>query len=470
MEARPMDEILPFLFVGSECAAEDPAMLVSHHVSYVLTVSDRLPAAASRYPPHFAVYHVPLSDFGETPLEHVTDNCFAFINAAREADARVLVHCQVGVNRSPSIVIAYLMTHLSCDLLRGCREVKERRPIIYPVEGYLRQLLELELRLFRRNSCTLPDLEQVLQGGCVNRFHFPAFQNYQQHGFGGESEANSDDEQPDFGSEPLGAMPAQLPFALRGGAATSSAPGPLPLLSGLGDLQFHCRFLPALALGDEDLRRGPSSTPDSPQQPSPFGLGVPASPYRSPLHSTAHLGPFRPGVAQPLSGRRSLLLRSAEQSPILSPVQLSPPPYASLFPPTASKPTRSTSLSESPRPQPRRPYPAPSVASRHSYSCSPPPLSPTSTPRPLPPQTSPRPLPIAAGDCGGAALLLLESADRVGTRAVRRSPSPAGDVIAVTGNGGPADPEAELPLAPALPRPPACPGTAADGPPWLGCR
>lgn len=45
-------------------------------------------------------------------------------------------------------------------------------------------------------------------------------------------------------------------------------------------------------------------TPDSPQQPSPFGLGVPASPYRSPLHSTAHLGPFRPGVAQPLSGRR----------------------------------------------------------------------------------------------------------------------------------------------------------------------
>lgn len=116
-------------------------------------------------------------------------------------------------------------------------------------------------------------------------------------------------------------------------------------------------------------------TPDSPQQPSPFGLGVPASPYRSPLHSTAHLGPFRPGVAQPLSGRRpcrcctaghgkvhvwcsavwcggatlvgvegtvsffctevvlgatrrwtlacgrSLLLRSAEQSPILSPLE-----------------------------------------------------------------------------------------------------------------------------------------------------
>lgn len=56
----------------------------------------------------------------------------------------------------------------------------------------------------------------------------------------------------------------QLPFALRGGAATSSAPGPLPLLSGLGDLQFHCRFLPALALGDEDLRRGPSSAGAAP--------------------------------------------------------------------------------------------------------------------------------------------------------------------------------------------------------------
>eukprot|EP00668_Euglena_longa_P003793 GGOE01004450.1.p1 GENE.GGOE01004450.1~~GGOE01004450.1.p1 ORF type:complete len:212 (+),score=66.03 GGOE01004450.1:70-705(+) len=208
MEARPMDEILPFLFVGCEGAAEDVNLLVSHHVSYVLTVSDRLPAAASRYPPHFAVYHVPLSDFGETPLEHVTEDCFAFINTARDADAKVLVHCQVGVNRSPSIVIAYLMKHRFCNLLKGCKEVKERRPVVYPVEGYLRQLLEYELRLFCHNSCTLEDLQAVMKGGCVNMFQFPSFQNYQQHGFGSESETNSDDEQPEFGAEPLCAMPA----------------------------------------------------------------------------------------------------------------------------------------------------------------------------------------------------------------------------------------------------------------------
>ncbi|KAG8552614.1 hypothetical protein GDO81_004608 [Engystomops pustulosus] len=66
--------------------------------------------------------------------------------------AKVLVHCVVGISRSASLVLAYLMIHHQLSVVQAiCTVQKNRR--ISPNAGFLRQLLSLdeELRQTRQN-------------------------------------------------------------------------------------------------------------------------------------------------------------------------------------------------------------------------------------------------------------------------------------------------------------------------------
>ena len=60
--------------------------------------------------------------------------------------ARIIVHCAVGVSRSASLVLAYLMIHHGYSLLDAIKKVKERRWIL-PNRGFLKQLLALDAKL-----------------------------------------------------------------------------------------------------------------------------------------------------------------------------------------------------------------------------------------------------------------------------------------------------------------------------------
>ena len=55
---------------------------------------------------------------------------------------KVLVHCQGGISRSPTLVIAYLVQKKNLTLGNSFELVREKRPIIDPNEGFLYQLKE----------------------------------------------------------------------------------------------------------------------------------------------------------------------------------------------------------------------------------------------------------------------------------------------------------------------------------------
>ena len=59
---------------------------------------------------------------------------------------RILVHCAVGVSRSATLVLAYLMLYHRLTLVEAIKKVKDHRGII-PNRGFLRQLLALDRRL-----------------------------------------------------------------------------------------------------------------------------------------------------------------------------------------------------------------------------------------------------------------------------------------------------------------------------------
>jgi len=152
-----------FLFLGSYYDACNFKKLEEFQINFILNVKD-----SCRFPPQpFELKHVPVDDYGRTNLsKDVFPRCFKFMNKVKENKGRVLIHCQSGVNRSASIVLAYLMTYRQMTFKEAFLFLRERRPIVSPHESYMKQLREYEVSLFGKSTfedITFVPLQETLR-------------------------------------------------------------------------------------------------------------------------------------------------------------------------------------------------------------------------------------------------------------------------------------------------------------------
>jgi protein-tyrosine phosphatase len=90
-----------------------------------------------------------MEDKEDVLLKDRFDDAIDFINMAFENPSnRILVHCNLGISRSTTLILAYLMKTYNATLLEAFKFLKHRRPIICPNLGFLRQLIEYEYDLF----------------------------------------------------------------------------------------------------------------------------------------------------------------------------------------------------------------------------------------------------------------------------------------------------------------------------------
>ncbi|ODQ83169.1 hypothetical protein BABINDRAFT_19488, partial [Babjeviella inositovora NRRL Y-12698] len=61
---------------------------------------------------------------------------------AKAASKKVLIHCQCGVSRSASLIVAYLMYDLKIGVNEGYNMLKVSAPLIAPNMGLIFQLME----------------------------------------------------------------------------------------------------------------------------------------------------------------------------------------------------------------------------------------------------------------------------------------------------------------------------------------
>jgi protein-tyrosine phosphatase len=73
------------------------------------------------------VRRVPVQDFDRDDLRRNLPKCVAVLDDLLQAGHTAYVHCNMGVNRSPSIVIAYLYWILGWDLQNAVGHVMKRR-------------------------------------------------------------------------------------------------------------------------------------------------------------------------------------------------------------------------------------------------------------------------------------------------------------------------------------------------------
>ncbi|XVE72477.1 hypothetical protein DITRI_Ditri11bG0042200 [Diplodiscus trichospermus] len=149
--------ILPdFLYLGSYDNASRSELLKTQGITRVLNT---VPACQNLYKNSFT-YHC-LQD--DKILQF--DDAIQFIEQCERDKARVLVHCMSGKNRSPAVVIAYLMKSRGWRLPQSYQWVKERRSSVELSQAVYQQLQEYEQKLFGSSDSSNPALPTFSPGG-----------------------------------------------------------------------------------------------------------------------------------------------------------------------------------------------------------------------------------------------------------------------------------------------------------------
>lgn len=116
-----------------------------------------------------------VSDDGIDSLRGTMREAVQFIEAARLSGGKVLVHCRVGVSRSTTIVLAYVMAHLDLGLVESYLLVRSRRLniVIQPHLLFLWELRGWETFLFKAKQAQVNLLRARLGSPDLVRSELP---------------------------------------------------------------------------------------------------------------------------------------------------------------------------------------------------------------------------------------------------------------------------------------------------------
>lgn len=131
--------LFEFLYFGSQDIACDPNILNALQITDVLSIGVTVPMNND-----FKYKFIEAYDLPSFNMNNIFDECFLYIENIRLMGRRVFIHCNAGISRSPTIVIAYVMKHLKIGFEHAFKLVKETRMTINPNAGFLSQLKDYD--------------------------------------------------------------------------------------------------------------------------------------------------------------------------------------------------------------------------------------------------------------------------------------------------------------------------------------
>lgn len=129
-----MTEILPGLFLGSIRNANSKVK------SYDVIINLSCERLKKHVISKSKIYNFDIYDNESEPIHLIFDKTNNIIDFHLNRGQTVLVNCYMGISRSATIIIAYLMNKFKIPFKRAYSFVLSKRPIINPNKGFIRQL------------------------------------------------------------------------------------------------------------------------------------------------------------------------------------------------------------------------------------------------------------------------------------------------------------------------------------------
>ncbi|KAF8358231.1 hypothetical protein PRIPAC_93226 [Pristionchus pacificus] len=148
-EIRKCSRIRPFLYVAG-IAGLSPGVL-----SRFGTVINLIPGFRLKTSPRLNVYHIAIDDDERVDLAPFWTTVFKAIDEERKKRGKLLLLCGMGISRSATFAIGYLMCIEKLTLHDAYKHVQHRRSVVCPNIGFFRQMIELEEKMFSRRTVNL---------------------------------------------------------------------------------------------------------------------------------------------------------------------------------------------------------------------------------------------------------------------------------------------------------------------------
>ncbi|KAI9535246.1 hypothetical protein NQZ68_002800 [Dissostichus eleginoides] len=160
LELTPVDEVWPNLYIGNVAVAQNRKTLNKLGITHVLNTAHSKQGSIgdqSFYGDSCVYFGIPAEDSDRFDLSENFKHAADFIHKAlKSKDGKVLVHCIMGMSRSATLVLAYLMLRQRFILRDALKHIVQKRPI-YPNKNFLSLLLKLDQQLTFKRSMSLRD-------------------------------------------------------------------------------------------------------------------------------------------------------------------------------------------------------------------------------------------------------------------------------------------------------------------------
>lgn len=139
-----------YLYLGSDLVARNLPQLQSNGITHVVNTAGTI--CNNYFDGELKYKRLNLYDMASQDIFSYFLEVIDFIENARSEKGKVFVHCQQGVSRSASFVIAYLMWRDHLDYDTAFNRVREARTVCSPNPGFIFQLLNWQGLLFEPDA------------------------------------------------------------------------------------------------------------------------------------------------------------------------------------------------------------------------------------------------------------------------------------------------------------------------------
>ena len=144
------NQITDKIYLGNEDTARDKELLKKLNISNILICAE---GCNTFYPDEYKYKILYLDDAVDEDLLSWIKEAFEFIDSSKD---NIYIHCVMGISRSASIVIAYIMYKNKMTFNEAFDFVAKKRKVISPNTGFQNQLKKFE-KILKENNYVLPD-------------------------------------------------------------------------------------------------------------------------------------------------------------------------------------------------------------------------------------------------------------------------------------------------------------------------
>ena len=114
--------------------------------------------------PGFEVLTLILTDVESQEMTSAITRGVDFMTEACRSGGKVLVHCAAGISRSTTTVLAFLMRTRGMTLINAFALTRNKRPVVWPNDGFMSQLANLEMQVTEREKPSIDPKEYAEWG------------------------------------------------------------------------------------------------------------------------------------------------------------------------------------------------------------------------------------------------------------------------------------------------------------------